>query len=251
MLKLLTETTDLVTQLEHLSKRPVEFMRVDSLPVLASIKIARNGASYHILQYRPSNEPVDYYIAQQIGMALRVFEQAENQRFDFASDGSGEKSLETIIRASASLTPDDVKLLPVFIKSVHQWAMMQLRSIPIGMRVDAWLFESFPNMRESIRRGLAEQQQMNAEILGMHVGGLFPPSNQLAPATAYALFTDRLLETNYSIPFKAAGALAEGNALLDIFDQMRQDSGYDTQLVNAWSRKLGMQDWYQWIPYQP
>jgi len=39
MLKLLTETTDLITKLEHLSKRPVEFMRVDSLPVLASIKI--------------------------------------------------------------------------------------------------------------------------------------------------------------------------------------------------------------------
>lgn len=251
MLKLLTETTDLVTKLEHLSKLPVQFVRVDSLSVLSSIKIARNGASYHILQYRPSNEPLDYYIAQQIGMALRVFEQPMNQRFDFASDGSGEKSLETTIRSSANLSPDDIKLLPVFVKSVHQWAMMQLRSIPIGMRVDAWLFESFPNMRKIISSGLAEQHQMNAEILGMNIGGLFPPLNQLAPATAYALFTDRLLGTNYSIPFKAAGALAEGNALLEIFDQMRHDSGYDTQLVNAWSRQLRMQDWYQWIPYQP
>jgi len=77
MLKLLPETTNLVTQLEQLSQRPVEFMRVDSLPVLASIKLARNGALYHILQYRPSNSPLDYYIAQQVGIVLRMFEQPD------------------------------------------------------------------------------------------------------------------------------------------------------------------------------
>ncbi len=80
-----------------------------------------------------------------------MFEQPEGQRFDFSSDGSGEKNLEAIIKASVNLSPEDKKLLPMFVKSVHQWALMQLRSIPIGMRVDAWLFESFPNMRESIR----------------------------------------------------------------------------------------------------
>lgn len=250
MLKLLPETNSLVTKLELVSNRPVVFMRVDSLPVLASIQIARKGASYHILQYRSSNSPLDYYIAQQVVTALRMFEQQDHLRFDFSSNGSGEKSLEAIIKSSTHLTPENRASLPNFVKVVHQWALMQLRSIPIGMRVDAWLFESFPNMRESIKNGLVEQQQMNAATLGMELDGLMPPSNQFAPATAYALFTDRLLETNYSIPFKAAGALVEGNALLDIFDQMRDDSGYDTQLVNAWARQLGMKDWYQWIPYQ-
>lgn len=251
MLNLLPETTNLVTQLEQLSNRPVEFLRADSLPVLASLKIARNGASYHTLQYRPSNSPLDYYIAQQVGIVLRMFEQPEEQRFDFSSDGSGEKSLESIIRASANLSSKDRELLPMFVKSVHQWALMQLRSIPIGMRVDAWLFESFPNMREIIKNGLAEQQQMNAEMLGMQVGGLTPPTNQFAPATAYALFTDRLLGTNFAIPFNAAGILEDGKVLLEIFDHMQHSSAYDTQLVNAWARQLGMQDWYRWIPYQP
>ena len=251
MLKLLPETTNLVAQLEQLSDRPIEFMRVDSLPVLASIKIARNGASYHILQYRPSNDPLDYYVAQQIGIALRMFEQPDGQRFDFSSDGSGEKNLESIIKTSSNLSNEDRKLLPVFVKSVHQWALMQLRSIPIGMRVDAWLFESFPNMREAIKIGLAEQQQMNAKALGMQVGGLMPPLSQFAPATAFALFTDRMLGTSYAIPFKAAGALEDGKLLLNIFDQMQKSSAYDIQLVNAWANQLGMKGWYQWIPYQP
>lgn len=251
MLKLLPETTNLVTQLEQLSNRHIEFMRVESLPVLASLNIARNGAAYHILQYRPSNSPLDYFISQQVGIALRMFEQPVSQRFDFSSSGSGEEILESIMKASSSISSKDMELLPMFVKSVHQWALMQLRSIPIGMRVDAWLFESFPNMRETIKDGLAEQQQMNAALLGMQVGKLTPPSNQFAPATAYALFTDRLLGTNYSIPFKAAGALEDGKLLLDIFDQMPRSGAYDTQLVNAWANQLGMQGWYKWVPYQP
>lgn len=251
MLKLLPETKNLVAQLEQLSHRHVEFMRVDSLPVLASIKLARNGAPYHILQYRPSNCPLDYYIAQQVGIALRMFEQPEGQRFDLSSNGFGEKALESIIKASARISSEDMELLPMFVKSVHQWALMQLRSIPIGMRVDAWLFESFPNMRDAIKDGLAEQQQMNAAALGMRVGKLTPPKNQFVPATAYALFTDRLMGTSYSIPFKAAGALDDGIELLVIFDQMQHSSAYDIQLVDAWAGQLEMQGWYQWIPYQP
>ena len=120
MLKLLPETKNLVAQLEQLSHRPVEYIRVDSLPVLASIKLARNGAPYHILQYRPSNSPLDYYIAQQVGIALRMFEQPEGQRFDFSSDGSGEKALESIIKASARISSEDMELLPMFVKSVQQ-----------------------------------------------------------------------------------------------------------------------------------
>ncbi|MDO8995738.1 MAG: hypothetical protein Q7U77_03875 [Sediminibacterium sp.] len=251
MIKLLPETRNLVTQLENLSDRSIEFMRDDSLPVLASIKIARNGASYHILQYKPSNNSLDYYIAQQVGIALRMYEQPENKRFDFASDNSGEKDLEAIIKAAANLSSEDMQLLPMFTKSIYQWALMQLRSIPIGMRVDAWLFESFPNMREAVRSGLAEQQQMNAGILGRHIGGLMPPLNQFAPAAAYALFTDRLLGTSYVIPFKAAGSSGDGKLLLDIFDQIDSSSAYDVQLVNAWAKHLGMENWYQWIPYQP
>jgi hypothetical protein len=53
------------------------------------------------LQYRQSNNPLDYYIAQQVGMALRVFEQPEAQRFDFSSDGTGEQHLEAVIKATS------------------------------------------------------------------------------------------------------------------------------------------------------
>ena len=77
----------LVSQLEQLSGRSVQFMRVESLPVLATIKIARDGAAYHILQYRPSNTPLDYFISQQVSIVIRMFEQPPDKRYDFAIAG--------------------------------------------------------------------------------------------------------------------------------------------------------------------
>jgi hypothetical protein len=251
MLPLLPETTQLMAKLEQLSHRRIEFMPVDSLPVLASLKIARHGASFHVLQYRPSNDPLDYYVAQQVGTVLRMFELPEIQRFDFAGNDRGENAVESILRASSHLSSSDEAILPLFAKSVHHWAMMQLRSIPLGMRVDAWLYATFPNMRESIARGLGEQQQMNVQLLDQQAGGLSPPTNQFAPVTAYALFTDRLLGTSYEIPFKAAGALQDGRKLLNLFDTIQADPAHDRQLIDFWARQLGMTDWYQWVPYQP
>lgn len=251
MLPLLHETTQLVAKLEQLSHRRVEFMPLDSLPVLASLKLARHGASFHVLQYRPSNAPLDYYVAQQVGTVLRMFELPEEQRFDFAGNDRGEKAVESILRASSHLSSSDEAILPLFAKSVHQWAMMQLRSIPLGMRVDAWLYATFPSMRDSIARGLGEQQQMNVQLLNQQAGALAPPTNQFAPATAYALFTDRLLGTSYEIPFKSAGALREGKTLLNLFDTTPDDPAHDRQLIDFWARQLGMSDWYQWVSYQP
>ena len=73
MLPLRPETQALVEQLAALSGKPLEFMRDSSLSVLASLQIARNGAPYHLLCYRPSDEAVDYIVAQQVGFVLRMF----------------------------------------------------------------------------------------------------------------------------------------------------------------------------------
>lgn len=250
MLPLRPETQALVQQLVALSGKPLEFMRDPGLSVLASLQIARNGAQYHVLRYRPSNDPLDYIVAQQVGFALRMFALPADLRVDFAATGAGEKAMKELIRASTSPSQANRALLPEFAKQVHQWALMQVRSIPIGMRVDDWLYRDYESLRELQAIGLASQQQMNANLLGQRVGGLSAPVAHLAPAAAFALFTDRLLGTQrYAIPFEAAGVLAEGRTLLEIFDATPDDPVHDRALVDHWAEKLGMSGWYEWVPY--
>lgn len=251
MLPLRPETQALVQQLTALSGKPLEFMRDPGMSVLASLQIARHGALYHVLRYRPSNDPLDYIVAQQVGFVMRMFALPADLRVDFAATGAGEKSMRDMIRASTSPFQADRALLPEFAKQVHQWALMQVRSIPIGMRVDAWLYHDYESLRELQALGLASQQQMNANLLGQRVGGLSAPVAHLAPAAAFALFTDRLLGTQrYAIPFEAAGVLTEGQTLLEIFDATPDDPAHDRALVDCWADKLGMSGWYEWVSYK-
>jgi hypothetical protein len=252
MLPLRPETQAVIEQLVALSGTPLEFMRDPGLSVLASLQIARHGAPYHVLRYRPSNDSLDYIVAQQVGFVMRMFALPADLRVDFAATGEGEESMRDMIRASTSPSQADTALLPEFAKQVHQWALMQVRSIPIGMRVDAWLYRDYESLHELQALGLASQQQMNANLLGQRVGGLSAPVAQLAPAAAFALFTDRLLGTQrYAIPFEAAGVLAEGRTLLETFDATPDDPAHDRELVDCWADKLGMRGWYRWVPYKP
>lgn len=252
MQSFLPETKQLIELLESLSGRSVEFVRRDDLPVLATLQIARDGATVHFLHYRPDKGPIDYLVCQQVGIVIRFFQLPDDERMDFTSDGRGAKVLQEMLSASSNLSKTDKEMLPAFAKKLNEWALMQIRSIPVGMRVDAWLHASFPALRALVAKGLAIQQQMNADILGQRVGNLTVPPIQLAPAAAYALFTDRLLGTSrYAIPFEAAGALSDGQSLLKLFDTIQDDPSHDRQLADSWAQHLGMSGWYDWTRYKP
>ena len=73
--------------IETLSGRPVEFKPDSSLSLRATLQLARNGAPAHVLRYRPSNDPLDYWVAYQAGYLLRLLELPPPERFDFSGTG--------------------------------------------------------------------------------------------------------------------------------------------------------------------
>ena len=133
MRPLLPESRQLVNLLESLSGRRVEFVRREDLPVLATLQIARHGAAAHQLHYRPASHAIDYVLCRQVGVVIRMFQLPAVERMDFSSDGRGEKVIEEMLSASRSLTKSEVETLPAFARMVNQWALMQIRSIPVGI----------------------------------------------------------------------------------------------------------------------
>ena len=69
--------------------------------------MAWNGAPAHVLHYRPTNEPIDYWVAYQAGYALRLFDLPPNERFDFAGTGEGAKQVEMLLSTGQPLTGAD------------------------------------------------------------------------------------------------------------------------------------------------
>jgi hypothetical protein len=250
MKNLRPETMGIVERVESLSGRPVEFKPDSTLPLRATFQIARNGAPAHVLRYRTTNDPLDYWVASQAGTAMRLFELQPADRYDLAATGDAEYQVELLMSAGTPMDAVDSAALQPLARGTAHWALMNLRSLAVGMRVDQWLWNDCAVLKPAIAAGVDALQQENLKLLSQRLGHLSIPVNLLAPVAAYALFADRLLgQATYAIPYRAAGMLDHGRELLANWDRVPAGPDHDRELVDAWATATGMTGWYAWTPY--
>jgi hypothetical protein len=243
MKNLRPETLGILQCIETLSGRPVEFKPDASLALRATLQMARHGAPSHVLRYRATNDPLDYWVAYQAGYALRLFGLAADARFDFAGTGEASRGVEVLVKAAQPLTAQDKALLPRYAELTAHWALMNLRSYAIGMRIDQWLATAHPALQPLQAAGIDVVQQENLLVLSKRLGNLSVPIPLLAPLAAG--------KESYAIPYRATGVVAHGRELLAIFDNAPSGPEHDCDLVDAWARAIGMTGWYRWTPYEP
>lgn len=238
-------------EVERLSGRGIEFLADPELQVLTSVQTARNGAAYHVVRYRPSSEPLDYFLVYQAGFLIRLFRCPADQRLDFVPATNAGRRMESLIRETALDSTLRADSLPTLANMVSQWALMTLRSLPVGMRVDRWIADEYPTLSELQHAGIAVQQQQNVDALGESMKGIPVPIKLLGMYAAYALFADRMLgKRHYVLPYEAAGVSAIGESLLNVWDKTPFESTFDHALVDAWAALLGLDGWYDWKPYR-
>jgi len=252
MKNLRAATKGILKRVEQKTGKSIEFVRDDQMSLLATLQIARNGADFHVLRYRPSNEPMDYLVAFQAGFVLRLFENEPSQRFDFAPSPTAGQYVEPLLTTTQFLGPADTQPLCEFAKFIAQWALLNLRSLPIGMRIDSWIAIEYPELKDLQLTSIGLQQQQNVDLLSYKLGKLTIPTPLMGSIGAYALFADRMTDAGtFAIPYEAAGVLSQAEELLDIWDELPVDADHDCLLVDSWAAKLGMSSWYTWIPYRP
>ena len=248
---LLPDTRLIVDQVEQITERPIRFAEDAALPVIANLRIARSGAQEHVLTLRPGGESLDYVVAYQCGYVLRLYETPPDQRFDFAASPSDAADrmapLLKAMLASGDAAPD----LPAVAERMSHWLLLTLRSLPVGLRIDRWIFDTYPALREQQAASLTRQQEENAGHIRWRAGKVRFPPQFLAIDAVHALFTDRLLGTRYfATPYQAVGVVNDGMRLLNIVDELPADPKADRALVEAWGTALGIRDWFNWLPFQ-
>ena len=248
-MSLLPSTQSIVERLEALSQRPVHITEDAALQTLADMKIARGDQPFHLLRYKPTGStPPDYLIAYQCGLALRVFEAPPERRFDLASSDAGRKKLGELL-----LDPKIPAIVRSMTDNLLHGLLTQLRSYPVGLRVDAWLLANYPDLRELQVRGARAQLLENVEGLKAGASGYFPPKlyrANMAMNAAFAAFWSRLWnEPPLTLPYKAAGVLDRGESLLKICERIAADAANDRELIDEWAFDLGIKGWYQFVPH--
>lgn len=240
-----------VRRAETLSGRPIRLLEDASLPVIATLSMARDGATEHVLRYRPRVGPIDYFVLYQIGFLNRLFRCPAADRMDLMPTGTAAEQVATLVTAGLAPGAEDTRHAYSFSATVAQWALVTLRSHPTGMRIDQWIHDEFPELRELQARGMADMQQMNTGALTHRMGTLRVPSTLLALNSVYALYADRLLDQErFAIPYEAAGALEDGTRLLALWDQGNSSPQGDQSMIDRWAECLGMRPWYRWIPHR-
>lgn len=244
-------TKDILQSVELVTGKSVQLMRDENLTVLAALSIARNGADFHVLRYKPSNEPMDYLVAHQAGYLLRLYECPPEKRFDFSVTGVGDETVASLLNLDGKTSNQDGTHLDVASKMLTQWTLMNLRSLPIGMRIDDWISSQHPELKDLQSIGIATQQQQNINLLSHKISGYYIPTPLMGPISAFAMFADRLLGVDqFATPFAAAGLQHSGTELLQIWDATPKAAANDCELVDAWAMHASIRNWYEWAPYK-
>jgi hypothetical protein len=253
-MKLLADTQAILQRVEEVTGIPVEIIQDADQPHLARVTRARAGIPAHILRVNPTLGAPDYLIAYQCGFLLRLYDTPIEGRRDFAGTAEGRTEVERLVKRAGQTVRLPNAVLPQLVEQFLTGILFQVRSYPIGMRIDAWIHETYPALDSVQREGVTRQQKDNSSVLRPDVKRIAPKPIYDANATmnaAYAIFCDRVFgKAGYSIPYRSAGYEKRGRALLDIWESVPDDPEHDRVLVDAWATELGLAGWYQWVPLQ-
>jgi len=249
------ETQQIIAELEGVSGYPVQVLPVPDLGVLARISTTAHATGSYVIQVRAGIPFKDYVVAFQCGHVLRLLSLREAERCQFATGDAAMawgvelvKGFQKTQRRPALPAP----VLSGFAEQLISGLFTQLRSIPTGMRIDAWLAADYPALAEEQAEALAAQQQEALSCLSPQVRAMVP--DQIVSAgillnAAYAIFCDRLLgTTQFQVPYVASGFKGLAEALIKIFDDMPAEPSSDRALVDAWAREIGLDGKYTWVP---
>jgi hypothetical protein len=250
-------TRSIIDRVETVSGCPVVVSEDRSLKTLASSRIARGANRIHTIVYNPTavKEP-DYLICYQCGFILRLFEIPESERVDLAGTADARQTIYRLLTApdgpgkKLKLPPETLSTLR---DQLFDGLMRQLRSIPIGFRVDSWIMREYSELGQLQRDMIMRQLQDNLGSLGPEAKKIAPKkiyqSNVTMNAAFAAFWAKQLSDPTLAVPYKAAGLLKAGEELLGLLVEISDAPAADRDLVDAWASRLTLTDWYKWIPY--
>lgn len=254
----LGETTSQVMELvRDATGTPVEVVEDASLQTLAGVSTARPGVPFHVIRFNPRLGNPDYVIAYQCGFLLRQAALPVDERWQFGISDTGLASVERLISGPGGIGPK-LGLPPLAAKPVANQLvsglLVQLRSMPIGMRIDAWINADYPALRDLQSASMKSQCGDNTQALTPQVREMTPSTiwrASVALNAAYAAFAAATVHDDaLMLPYEAIGFREEGQAIVDFLNEIPASPSDDRTLVDRVGKHLGISDWYQFLPVE-
>jgi hypothetical protein len=253
-MKLQASTQEAIRRLEKVTGRRAQTRSDTTLAVAAKIQMARRDDPFHIISINPNATLApDYLICFHCGVILRLFENPPEARFEFQPVDEGERAVAHLVGRKMSECVRRTTLIQITSR-VFVSLMLQLRWVPLGLRVNATIRREYPDLVGLQDAFVRRQLDENARILSPEAQDFTPEalySRLVGMNAAYAEFWARMLnEPKLATPYADAGFGTAGRALLDATDRLDPAPTSDRALTDEWARVLGMTGWYEWVPYR-
>ena len=156
-------TRDIIKLVEERSGIPVRITEDPKLDTTAVVRMARRGgAPVHLVLYRPiAGVTPDYRICYECCFILRQFSVPPEKRFDLGYSPRGHDAIEKLMTAPGGVASayrldagQVQELADVFLSGL----LIHLRSIPVGLRINQWLAEHYPDL------GSLEDEYVKGEL---------------------------------------------------------------------------------------
>ncbi len=240
----------------HTTARPVLVQASPELRTMATAKIARGDAPAHLVLYRPDCHAVrDYLVASQCGFLIRAFSVPASDRFDLAPSYQGKQDAEQLVTErlrQVSGRPMNQAARLQFRDQMLNGLGVQLRSVPIGLRVDDWIMREYSNLRDQQRTCIQGQIQDNLASLRPDIKGFVPEPiyrGNVGMNAAFAAFWSRAWgDLTLMTPYKVTGYLGLGEELLTIWGQIPVGADQDRHLIQSWADRLEIGNWFEFVP---
>lgn len=246
-------TRELLKAVELESGLPAHVREDPNLMTLATVRVARAPLPVHVVSYRPDGKRfLDYLVCYQCGFVLRHYAAPPEARGVVVATAEGERAVREAVRALGVLETEAEQ--NELARMLLAGLITHLRSIPIGLRVAAWLAENYPALQEQQQQVVAAELAEAKETLAARYRELTPPAVYAplqAISAAQALFwAARLGRRELAAAYQFAGHAEAGAALLQSWAEIPSGPEYDRALVDAWGAQLHVLGWYDWTPDQ-
>ena len=248
-------TRKLIAETEQATGFPVAVMEDASLHVMSTVVMASPNRPGHVVRIHPKSlAGVDYYATYYCCMIQRFFENPPQERFVFGVGEQGRNQIRKVVANSPiSKLVSEAELPGVCDKLLHGF-MTDLRSIPVGLRVDNWIFVECPDLVEMQKNAIQRQLKDNLASTSDSVRASIPPQiydGTMTINAAYAQFwAEKWNQPELALSYKASGHAVAGEKLLRILHEMPDSGRTDRALIDAWGTALNVTGWYVWLTYK-
>lgn len=249
-------TLDLLDLVRTVSGYPVLVEANPGLETTAVLRMARGSQATHIIEYSPTlaAEP-DYYVAVQCGQVLRFFAPPLADRMDLAYSAPGMVAVREMVQRDVAgrIGGAGPEVVESFAARLYDGLMRQLRSVPVELRVEQWILETYQEFAAVQRSAVVRQLEENAQSLSPSIRSMTPSrvfkANVAMNAAAAQFWAGAFFMPELVKPYTRDGFAGDGAQLLAIWRKAAPEATHDREVIDAWASALKMRGWYDWVPY--